>query len=127
MAAIRKSSLKTQILPSEDEEQKGLVKWLTIKGILFYHIPNGCNKSIQSARRFKALGLQPGVPDICIPIPSGAGAALYIELKKKKGGVVSLNQRKWIHALREEGNCVFVANGADEAIDIITKYLASKY
>lgn len=109
--------------PTEDEEQKALVKWMTLKNILFYHIPNGGYRSKSEAARFKALGVQAGVPDICIPMPKKGYSGLYIELKRRKGGKLSEEQVVWLSLLGACNYQAVVAYGWDEAREYIEEYL----
>ena len=48
---------------------------------------------------------------------------MYIEMKRRKGGVLSSDQKDWIRALMEEGNECAVCAGADAAIETIKRYL----
>ena len=121
----------TNTVPTEHEEQVQIFRWADLYSTEFpalkmlYAIPNGSYKSKQSARKFAAEGLKSGVPDICLPVPSADGKyhALYIELKKQKGGKVSEQQMEWIGALQFYSNFAVVCRGADEAIDTIMSYL----
>jgi hypothetical protein len=74
--------------------------------------------------KFKRLGVQPGVPDICITRARGAYHGLYIELKRQAGGVLSDNQKYWRDVLFSEGYFWAQANGAEECKQVVTKYLA---
>lgn len=111
-------------IPTEDQEQIKLVTWMTKQGIKFYAIPNGGKRFMAEAVKFKRCGVISGVPDLCVPIPSGSYHGLYIELKRQKGGVLSITQREWLHFLREKGYYAEVAHGCAEAIEIITHYLS---
>ena len=108
---------------TEDQEQMQLVKYLQCRRLLFYHVPNGSNRSMAYTAKLKCLGLSPGVPDICIPIPRLTYHGLYLELKRKKGGVVSDSQKYWIAELRKQGYRAEVCRGADKAIEVIEEYL----
>lgn len=110
--------------PSEDQEQAKLCTWLTLKKIRFFAIPNGGFRNYAEASKFKRCGVQPGVPDIMVPIPSGSYHGLFLELKRVKGGHASDYQIEWLTYLRTQGFYADLAYGADEAIEIITKYLA---
>jgi|SRR5579859_4686779 hypothetical protein len=114
---------KANLLPTEEQEQRALVQWLEMRGILFYHVPNGGMRDAREGRKFKLLGVKPGVPDICIPIGCFGYHALYVELKRRVGGSLSAWQELWIQALRSRGNKAEVANGCEEAISIISEYL----
>ena len=68
------------------------------------------------------MGLRSGVPDICLPVPSGEYIGLYIELKKV-GGRLTDNQAVWLEMLERYGHCVAVCYGAEDAETVITAYL----
>lgn len=48
---------------------------------------------------------------------------MYIEMKRRKGGVISDEQRKWLGALRDEGYAAYVCKGWEEARDKMVIYL----
>jgi hypothetical protein len=48
---------------------------------------------------------------------------LFIELKRRRGGVVSLDQQAVHDLLRDQGYRVEVCRGAEEAIRVISDYL----
>ena len=83
-------------VPKERDEQKILVQYLQTRRIPFYAIPNGGSRNKIEARNMKLEGISAGVPDICIPVPNTHYHGLYIEMKRKKGGRVSENQKKWL-------------------------------
>jgi hypothetical protein len=107
---------------SEADEQKVLVEWLEFYRVRFFHPPNGGWRHIATARAMKALGVKSGVPDIIItsrsPVATWA-RGIAIEMKTAKGGVTSTYQRAWHAALREDGWEVFVAKGAEAAIQYL--------
>ena len=113
----------------EAQEQRALFDWAAYAqnrwpelGML-YHIPNGGSRDPREAHNLRMQGVKPGVPDICLPVPRGGYAALYIELKRKSGGVLSDNQRVWLKALSRAGNRAVVCRGFDEARETILEYL----
>lgn len=116
-------------VPSEAQEQKALFEWAAwAKGkypalALMYHVPNGGSRNPVEAKNLKLQGVKPGVPDICLPVPNPVYTALYIELKRRKGGRVSDDQRGWINALNRVGNLAVVCKGWEEARDVILEYL----
>jgi hypothetical protein len=95
---------------------------------VFYSIPNGSNKTRHEQHLFKATGLTPGVPDLCIAKPAyGFGGktlyhGLYIELKTPKGRL-SPAQKEMILRLETNGYLVEVCRSLDEAMAVIDKYL----
>lgn len=113
------------ILATEDQEQQVFVDWLNLERITFYHIPNGGYRNQREGGKFKRLGVQAGVPDICIPVPSQSYHGLYVELKRKKGGVVSPSQKSWICRLNALGYKAIIALGAADAIEMTQRYFSA--
>lgn len=111
------------VVPTEDQEQIKLATWLSKNNILYYHVPNGGSRNMIEAVKLKRMGVMSGVPDICIPVSRSCYHGLYIELKRKEGGVVSENQEYWLAALRREGYQAVVCKGAEIAMEVITRYL----
>lgn len=99
-------------IPTEHEEQREVVKWMrqTFPGVRIFSIPNGGARGIAQAARLKAEGVSAGVPDLHIP-----AYKLWIEMKRRKGGTVSKEQKDWIEYLESIGHRVIVSRGADEA------------
>jgi hypothetical protein len=99
-------------VPTEHFEQREVVKWFrqTYPGVRIFAIPNGGARGIAQAARLKAEGVSAGVPDLCIPAHS-----LWVEMKRRKGGTVSKDQKDWIEYLESAGHRVIVSRGADEA------------
>lgn len=111
----------------EEIEQIKVANWLTSNSICFYHCPNGGSRNKLEAFKLKKMGVQSGIPDICIPIPSKGSNSLYIELKRVEGGIISPNQKYWLSALNSFGHKAVVCNGANEAIKTIKDYLNNDY
>lgn len=120
----RKQHMTRNVTPTEEYEQIRLATWLTNRGIKFYAIPNGGKRSLQEGLKFKRSGVQPGVPDIAIPLPSGSYHGLYIELKRIEGGKLSDSQQEWITFLNDKGYYAQVAYGFDQAKEIVIYYLS---
>ena len=118
-----------QPVAKEAQEQTMLFEWARLSITkypeleLLFAIPNGGSRNLIEAAHLKAQGVKPGVPDICLPVPSVRYTALYIELKRRKGGVVSDAQRGWIAALNRVGCRAVVCHGWDEAREEIERYL----
>ena len=122
---------KKNTSPLEKDEQMLLFEWAEYASIthpelaMMFAIPNGEYRPMRTAHSLHLQGVKAGVPDICLPIPRGGYGALYIELKRKRGGVVSEQQRAWIAALNRVGNKAVVCKGFDEAKQAIEEYLNS--
>lgn len=115
--------------PSEHSEQAALVAVcrshpdMRLQSI--FAVPNAGRRSVAGRVRMKAEGLLAGVPDIILPAPSADEQyhQLYLELKKKRGGVLSDAQKLLIPILRSFGNRVERVNGAKEAWEVICEHL----
>ena len=124
-----KCTAKRNTAPLEKDDQILLFEWAEYAACshpelgLMYHIPNEGKRSRLSGYELEKQGMRRGVPDICLPVPKGSYGALYIELKRKKGGRVSEEQRVWIDALNRAGNKALVCRGFDEARKAIEEYL----
>lgn len=89
-----------------------------------YHIPNGGGRSIQEGARLKKEGVRPGMPDYCLPLRAGKYGALYIEMKRRDGGILSAAQSAMHALLRRNGNRVVVCPGWEPARDAVLEYLS---
>ena len=130
---MRKTIRKTtKYGPSESDEQKLLFAWAEYAEVLYpeletmYHVPNEGRRSYRVGAELKKQGMKAGVPDICLPVSRGRYNALYIEMKRMKGGTVSDAQKWWIDKLNQQGNLAVICHGFDEAKDVILKYLKAK-
>lgn len=111
-------------IPTEDEEQRVVVQWLQLHGILFCHIPNGGYRRRTEAAIMSGLGVRKGVPDLLIfdPPPAAPGyRGVALEMKRRVGGRLSAWQRVWLDALQRRGWYTAVCRGADEAIETLER------
>ena len=112
----------------EGDEQAKLFNWIAFMKCrypeldMLYHIPNGGSRNIKEAANLKRQGVRAGVPDLCLPVPSGKYHGLYIEMKYGKNKPTN-NQREWLSKLKEQGYAVSVCYGWEEATKVICKYL----
>lgn len=114
----------TNVIPSEHEEQVKVIAFCRQYPLLanVFAIPNGGKRSMVAAMNAKAEGLTPGVPDLFVPFPNGQYHGLFIEMKRLKGGVLSLEQKVMIARLNSAGYLAVVCKGHLEAIDVLCKY-----
>ena len=114
---------------SESEEQKIIFKWAEYSTSAhpelstLFAVPNGGSRNYLEAYNLRLQGVKAGVPDICLPVPSGEYHGLFIELKRTKGGILSEAQKEWIEMLNRNGYLAVVAKGANDAIKVISDYL----
>jgi hypothetical protein len=108
-----RSPLLMDRIPTEHEEQRQVVMWFRRKygTIRIFAIPNGGFRSRATAARLKAEGVSPGVPDLFVP-----KHLLWIEMKRLKGGKLSLEQRDWQRYLVDDCQHTWiVCHGAEDA------------
>lgn len=119
----------TDLIPSEHQEQVAFMQWVKLHERRFpqlkllHAIPNGGARNAATGAMLKAEGVKKGVPDICFPCPAGPYPGMYIEMKRKKGGRLSPEQKEYISMLLDEGWLVHVCHGADSAIAVMEEYL----
>ena len=88
---------------------------------------NGVRVGIGNAMKLKRSGcLNAGFPDLFLPYPVKNWHGLFIELKKKKGGTLSEDQKDWIFWLQGVGYYACVCWGEDEVKDCIMNYISGE-
>jgi len=97
---------------NEHDEQVGFVIWFRSRfpGVLILAVPNGGKRHPGTARKLKAEGVVPGVPDLFVPEWN-----LWVEMKRAKGGRLSPDQREVIAYLESIGHSVIIGHGAEDA------------
>jgi len=126
LAVFDNTYTKQIFSPTERQEQRALKDWLELNKIPFYIIPNGGSRHLIEAYQLKLDGVQAGVPDICIPVKKGNFGSLYIEIKRRRGGRVTKEQKGWIDKLNENGQKAVVCYGWEEACLVILDYMTNK-
>lgn len=115
--------------PYEDDEQITLFDWARANEgkwpelARLFHVPNGGSRGPAEAGRFKAMGVKRGVPDVFLDVPRGGYHGLRIEMKRRRGGVLSDDQADWIDWYNSNGYRAVVCYGWDEARMEIEDYL----
>ena len=117
-------------IASEHQEQAAFFSYLEIESHhrpelnLIFAVPNAAKRTPRLGQWMKDEGMKPGVPDIVVPIPRAGFHGAFLEMKRKKGGVVSPEQNWWITALRERLYFVTVCYGWDDAKFELEMYLS---
>ena len=115
--------------PTEEQEQVAVFQWAEIMMNSYpelrwlIHIPNGGWRSKSEAVRFKRAGVKKGVSDLFLPVARKGYHGLWIEMKRKKGGRLSPEQKEWIDGMFAQGYLAVRCDGADEAIGMLERYL----
>ena len=116
--------------PKESEEQFLFCEYLRVNGYRYTSTQNGAvlggNRFAQMAK-FKKTGLAAGFPDLIVFAKNQSKTAdvLFVEMKRKKGSVLSPHQKEWIKWLDDNGYNVAIAKGHEQAIEFFNKYLRS--
>jgi hypothetical protein len=111
----------------EHDEQVEFINWCHSQPIkelhLIFAIPNGARTHMGTAKKLVAEGLKRGTPDLFLPVAKGEYHGLFIEMKRRKGGSLSVFQKKMLLELNYQGYCCVVPQGYHEAIRSIVSYL----
>jgi hypothetical protein len=113
----------------EHDLQANVIQWWSLAhrqwGIderLLWACPNGGHRHVSVARKLKAEGVRPGIPDLTLAVARHGFHGLFIEMKAR-GGRVSPDQVAMADLLRRQGYNVIVAWSDAEAIKAIEGYL----
>jgi hypothetical protein len=119
-------------VPTEHQEQVCLMQWAALNTTRYpdlawlYAVPNGARTSMSTAKKLKAEGLKAGYPDIGLDVARGGYHGLRIELKRRKGGRMRLEQLRWRDRLWGQGYYVVTATGWESAAETLVLYLKGK-
>jgi len=104
----------------EHKLQTAFCKWLRLKRIFHFAIPNGGARTAKTGKRLKDEGVLAGVPDLFIP-----AYKLFIELKSRTGKL-SKEQHRCIWELESLGYMVAVCRSLEEAINVVERCFGSE-
>ena len=121
-------------MSDEQNEQAAVCRYLqtVYPDVLFWSTPNGSYLAGNTGQRaaqinkLKRTGLLPGVSDLIIFEPRGQHSAMFLEMKRNKGGKVSENQEWFLSQVEQRKGFGAVANGFDEARQLIDTYLSGE-
>lgn len=113
---------------SEATEQIAVIQWCEINKFMYpelkliFHVPNGGTRNKIEAANLKRQGVKSGVPDLFLPVARHDYNGLFIEMKYGKNKTTE-NQKIWIEELQGQGYLCQVCNGAEEAVEVLKKYM----
>jgi uncharacterized protein YcgL (UPF0745 family) len=117
---------------TESAEQQTIFEWSRLNygkypelEHLFFAVPNGGSRHKLEAYSLKRQGVKSGISDMTLQVARGGYHGLWIELKVGKNRA-SENQEKFINEIKKQGYYAEVIWGAENAIDLIKKYLDGK-
>ena len=111
----------------EHHIQCAIVKWFyyaypQYRGGLFFAIPNGGHRNIQTARSLKAEGVTAGVSDLMLLVANRGYHALCVEVKTIKGRQSEF-QKAWEEKVKAQGFCYAVVRSLDDFAELVWWYL----
>ena len=116
---------QTEIRRAPDRNREGRIQIAVVKfvnlvapEVIVFHAANGGWRGKTEAARFKALGVTPGIPDLCLVLPHGRVAWWEI---KADGGRISLSQAAMFSRFDESGHEVTVIRSIDEAREALKR------
>lgn len=115
---------------TESQHQITLFRWAAQPSIreqypdlkYLFHIPNETKAGPQQVAIDKAMGVKKGVPDLFLPVPRGAFAGLWVEMKTEKGRTSDM-QKWWLKSMIDNGYHAAVCHGWEEAKEVLLWYL----
>ena len=99
-----------RVVPTEAYEHKRFVDYCRMKGYELHHSPNETASKRQGVKN-KSNGTSAGFPDFLV---YRNGKQYAIEMKRRSGGRISKEQKRWIQLLATIGPAK-VCNGFEEA------------
>ena len=110
-------------IPSEFKEQCDFVEWFKkeYKGVVIMSIRNGGSRTPRERTEQLMEGLHPGAADLFIP-----EWFLWIEFKKKKGGIQSDKQKEFEKYITNVGYTYFLALGCEDGKNKLLEFLENK-
>ena len=120
--------------PLEDDECIAFSTWLKLNNIPHCHIANESRSSSKSSMirgaKLKRMGQSRGVWDyeVYVPIKGISGKVdcyelIKIEMKRRKGGTISAEQKTWGKIYELAGINCKICKGADEAIAFVNGFI----
>jgi hypothetical protein len=118
-----KRKVVVESLPEESDEQATVADWLDLYKVFYTATMAGSYLHPATFNRMKRMGLKKGVSDLLIFDPPPAYGNQFVgvalEMKRKKGGVLSLEQKEWLEKMSQRRWLVHVSPGADDAIQFL--------
>ena len=121
------------IKPSENQEQRALVKWLSYHPVLkdyYCKLNNEGKRSLAQGYNLKLMGLRPGVSDILVYFPTKTHHGLFLEVKRCKNYTKSerstmtwLAQEEFLSIVKRVGFAGEMCFGWLHGKEIIERYL----
>ena len=112
----------------EQAMQIAIVQWARARTDVYpclawlHHVPNGGPRSAREAAILAKAGLTRGIPDLCLPYPSGPYHGLYVELKYGRNKLTQ-EQAAFMEYAAGAGYATAVCRSAPDAQRVIEQYI----
>ena len=90
---------------------------------LMMHSPNGGYRKPSDAARFRSIGVRAVVRNILLTVDRGCYQGLWIAIKRRRGGRVSVEQARWMDAMKKRGYYCAVCYGWNSVVAVIQGYI----
>lgn len=120
-------------IPTENQEQRALVKWLSLHPVLkdlFCKNNNEGQRTAGQTWNLKLMGLRPGVSDLTVFYPTNKFHGLFLEVKRNMSYPPSarksetwIKQKEWIDRMNSIGYYGSFCYGWEHGVKIIEEYL----
>ena len=127
-----KRKIVVEANPLECCEQQVVAEWLDAHKVFYTATMAGSYLHPATYNRVKKLGVKKGVSDLLIFDPPPAYhyqdqdrnylptyVGVCLEMKRKKGGQVSYEQKEWLEKMVKRGWLIHVSLGATDAIEFL--------
>ena len=117
-----------RLVASEEEEQMALIARVRLHEHTYpalkmlFHCPNGGKRHIVEAKKFKALGVLAGIPDLILLHPARNYHGWLGEIKALDG-TPTTEQKRIIIELKRRGYCAEIYYGQDAAWESLLWYV----
>jgi len=102
--------------PREDRAQIEFIEWARKHCELVWHTPNARKYSRRSWAYWKAMGVEPGMPDVMLICQ---GTHIALEFKRTKNDKPSVRQKAVLGMLHNRGWKVAVVSSCPEAVRFV--------
>ena len=108
---------------SEDQFQISAAQYLDMRGLFWFHCPNGGLRNKGEAAKFKRMGVKPGVSDCLILEKRKGFAGFFIELKVGTNKPTE-SQLSFLSHAKKMGYKTLITWSLDELIFEVENYLS---
>ena len=122
-----------ELQPSENQEQRALVRWLSLHPVLKNHFCKNNNEGKRTAAQgynLNLMGLRSGVSDLFIYYPTKTYHGLFLEIKRNGHYPTSsrktstwISQEKFIETVKSVGYAGAFCFGWEDGKRVIEEYL----